>query len=324
MEEAAALPEVDLQFMEGGDAGARRQALRAMERACREIGCFSVVRAPVTSPVIEDAYAQARRFFGYPDGPEKRRIWEKRVPFGRGWSAMGEGTSYEAGTVALCESFNIALETDPEPGRREFADVGPNAWPDFLPGFRDDVYGCYLALWSFAHRLFELFEEMLALPDGFLRSKHTERARCLMRLLRYPAVAAALAEHERGIGVHTDFECFTLINQDAPGLEVRSLDGRWIRPAMREDRFVVLIGDILERYTNGSLRATPHRVLNGREERCSIVYFAAVENDTVVEPLPGCVTTGTSPRYPPITQRDHLIGAVHKAVAEHQAATAAE
>ena len=73
-----------------------------------------------------------------------------------------------------------------------------------------------------------------------------------------------------GIAPHTDFEAFTLMHQDAPGLQLLSRtelekgkDGAWI-DAPVVDAFIVIVGDILERYTNGVLRATPHRVVGGR------------------------------------------------------------
>jgi isopenicillin N synthase-like dioxygenase len=58
--------------------------------------------------------------------------------------------------------------------------------------------------------------------------------------------------------------------------------------------FVVNVGDMLHRMSNGRLRSTPHRVINrsGRE-RYSCPFFFDPHVNTVIEPLPG---TGT-PRF---------------------------
>ena len=63
---------------------------------------------------------------------------------------------------------------------------------------------------------------------------------------------------ELGISAHTDFECFTLIHQSARGLQVQARDGRWLEipaemssPSSSSSSFVVLIGDMLENWTNG-------------------------------------------------------------------------
>ena len=93
-----------------------------------------------------------------------------------------------------------------------------------------------------------------------------------------------------GIAPHTDFEAFTLMHQDAPGLQLLSrtelgkartgVDRRAGRGA-----FIVIVGDILEG-ANGVFRATPHRVVRQSSSRRSIIRFNAVAPDAVVAPLP--------------------------------------
>ena len=48
--------------------------------------------------------------------------------------------------------------------------------------------------------------------------------------------------------------------------------------------FVVLIGDMLECWTNGKLKATPHRVVRPKEERMSLIRFNGLDNNTLVKP----------------------------------------
>lgn len=43
----------------------------------------------------------------------------------------------------------------------------------------------------------------------------TELARSTMRLLRYPASGGDVDERNRGISMHTDFECFTIMYVNA-------------------------------------------------------------------------------------------------------------
>ena len=78
-----------------------------------------------------------------------------------------------------------------------------------------------------------------------------------IRLLHYPGGEDKEAETaNRGISAHTDFEAFTLMHQDAPGLQFISPqgDGEWIDAPVRPGEFVVIIGDVLERFTNGHLK----------------------------------------------------------------------
>ena len=53
---------------------------------------------------------------------------------------------------------------------------------------------------------------------------------------------------------------------------------------------MVIVGDVLERLTNGVLRATPHRVKLTEHPRNSIIRFTALHPDTVVAPLPQFVS----------------------------------
>lgn len=129
-----------------------------------------------------------------------------------------------------------------------------------------------------------------------------------------------------GIAPHTDFEAFTLMHQDAPGLQLLSRtelekgqDAAWI-DAPVVDAFIVIVGDILERYTNGVLRATPHRVVRRSSSRRSIIRFNAVAPDAVVAPLPKF----GAPKYSPVTMDEHMattLGNLRKGVPSWDAAT---
>jgi isopenicillin N synthase-like dioxygenase len=60
--------------------------------------------------------------------------------------------------------------------------------------------------------------------------------------------------------------------------------------------------DMMERWTNGVLAATEHRVGKPPHERFSIVRFNGVASKTVVEPLPHF----GAPKYPPTTMGGHM------------------
>lgn len=63
------------------------------------------------------------------------------------------------------------------------------------------------------------------------------------------------------------------------------------------DAFVVNVGDMLHRMSNGKLLSTPHRVINASgRERYSIPFFFDPHVTTEIAPLPG---TGT-PKFDPL------------------------
>ena len=86
-----------------------------------------------------------------------------------------------------------------------------------------------------------------------------------------------------GIAEHTDFECFTLLHQDAPGLLLRDVAGAWREAGVFSSAlgprsvFTVIVGDAFERVSGGFFRATPHRVALTRHERFALVRFNGLD-----------------------------------------------
>jgi isopenicillin N synthase-like dioxygenase len=108
------------------------------------------------------------------------------------------------------------------------------------------------------------------------------------------------------MGAHTDYECLTLLHTRNKGLQVMTQDDRWIDVPVDPKVLVVNIGDMMEAWSNGLLRSTPHRVLNHSPERFSLPYFVAVNYDTMIEPFPQLVRKGQKPKYEPFLAGAHL------------------
>ena len=130
-----------------------------------------------------------------------------------------------------------------------------------------------------------------------------------IRLISYPGSDdPSVADADVGIAPHTDFEAFTLMHQTSPGLQFLHQGGdaggvdEWIEAPVGP--FCVIIGDVLERFTNGLLRATPHRVLRTAAPRMSLIRFNAVAPETLITPLPAFVSE-VRPPSTPVTMAAH-------------------
>ncbi len=74
-----------------------------------------------------------------------------------------------------------------------------------------------------------------------------------------------------------------------------------------ESDSLVNVGDMLHRWSNGLLRSTPHRVINGSgKSRYSCPFFFDPSVKTLVTPLPSCVSAGQKPRFQSINFGDFL------------------
>ncbi|CDY35635.1 BnaC01g21570D, partial [Brassica napus] len=128
----------------------------------------------------------------------------------------------------------------------------------------------------------------------------------VVRLLRYSGELNSSKEEEPcGASAHSDFGMLTLLATDGvPGLQVcRDKDKE---PNVWEDCFVVNIGDLMERWTNGLFRSTMHRVLSVGEERYSVAVFLDPDPNCVVECLESCCSQTYPPRFPPVRTSDYF------------------
>jgi isopenicillin N synthase-like dioxygenase len=137
------------------------------------------------------------------------------------------------------------------------------------------------------HELNELSDEIgaaiscaLGLGANFLKTK-SRKACSQMRFLQYPASG------DNGpyglLGAHTDYESFSLIVQERPGLEVLDATGAW--HLVEQDAAapcIILIGDMLEVFTNGQVQSCLHRVVPQPMPRHSVVYFSGLDYDSEV------------------------------------------
>ena len=100
-----------------------------------------------------------------------------------------------------------------------------------------------------------------------------------------------------------------LAQDDLGGLEVETASGDWVRVDPIPGTFVVNLGDLLARWSNGRYHSSLHRVMNNRsgKNRHSIVLFFNQAHETHVECLPTCLMPGEEPRFPPCTAGEHTM-----------------
>ena len=99
------------------------------------------------------------------------------------------------------------------------------------------------------------------------------------------------------------------------GLQVQTPAGEWADAPPLEHAFVVNVGDMLHRLSNGKLLSTPHRVINrsGRE-RYSVPFFFDPHVSTQISPLPG---TGVA-KFDPINFGEFLRSELEASYDAHQ------
>jgi isopenicillin N synthase-like dioxygenase len=157
--------------------------------------------------------------------------------------------------------------------RQRLPTFGANPWPNEEIETVVTEYMCEMKRVS--GHVMELVAEGLGLPKDFFRKAFGTEPTEFFRIFGYPKHEFAAGRDEWGVREHTDMGFLTVLKQDrSGGLQARMVSGDWTEVPPRDDAFVLNIGDMLEFWTGGILRSTPHRVRNqGASERFSYPYF---------------------------------------------------
>ena len=279
---------------------------KSIRWALTNAGFMYVKNHGVDAAVVERAFDRTRAFFNLPMEEKMKLHVSKSGEALRGYiEPFGENTD-PTKTKDLKECFDLGPETE---ATSPF--FGPNQWPEdaMVPGFRDAVYGYHEDMKRLSVLLLTGIARSLDLdPDHF--APKMKNPISIQRLLHYPSQVGLVDESIIGIGAHTDYGNLTILAQDdVGGLQVMNRDGAWIEGTPIPGTFVINIGDLIQRLTNGIYLANLHRVVNtsGRE-RYSIPFFIDADYDAEFAPLPSCVTAGNPVRYGPVTCGAHKFG----------------
>jgi isopenicillin N synthase-like dioxygenase len=303
------VPCVDLRKIHGHDAA----AVATIRDACLNTGFFYLDHAFEGRDTIRQVLGQMNVFFGLDDeDPRKQAVNVAVTPSKWGWTPLFEELPYQPGTIAHVESFDCGRRPPPD------GDDPPHVWPE-LRNFRRDVRACWDALTIAGNAVLEGLALAAGLERRFFADRCSSQQFNTMRLLNYPENDAPLTAANVGISAHTDFECMTLIYQTAPGLELLATDGKWYDVPGHDGRLIVMLDDMMERWTNGIFRATGHRVRNTGEQRHSIVMFFAVNDEELVAPLDNFISEAHPANYDAVRQRDHLQREMQKATENRDA-----
>ncbi|GAA6004948.1 hypothetical protein JCM10207_008460 [Rhodosporidiobolus poonsookiae] len=298
------LPVISLARLSSPNLEDRKALALEVQQACIDSGFFYIADTGVSQETIDAAFEQGRQFFAQPS--EKKMLVD-----------LHKGNSFKGYAPLKGELVDPASRGDVH----EAWDMGDdsqtlkegqtgNLWPpaEDLPEFRPVVQKAWDEIMALGKRLFPLFALALDLPEDYFNDKLTNPG-SVMRLLSYPPQFGPVDLAEIGIGAHTDYECFTILAQcgDVQALQVLNAAGEWVLAPPKPGTFVLNLGDMLQRMTNGAFKSTIHRAINRTgQERMSMPFFFGLDYDATVEVLPSCITPERPARYEPIKAGEYV------------------
>jgi isopenicillin N synthase-like dioxygenase len=305
---AETLPVIDLSLPDTVIAAAIREA-------CLDTGFFYVINHGVKPELVAGQFEAARRILAVSEA-EKRALHMRNSSANAGYEPIGgqvldsQDPGAEPAPPDLKESFYCTtnlIDENPD-ARAPTTGTGPNQWPAGLEAWRRQSLAYGEAVQALGDRLLRYIAMSLGLSANWFEPFYVG-ASGRLRMLRYPPQPDAAAHNQIGAGAHTDWGGITILAQDAiGGLEVRNRRGEWIAAEPVAGSFVINLGDLMARWTNGLYASNMHRVRNNdsAQDRYSAPFFYSPHADSVIEPIASCVSADNPPRFATCTAGEHF------------------
>ncbi len=300
------LPVIDVSSLTGDDDEAKARTARELGDAARTSGFFYVRDHGVPQEVVDALFAASKAFHERPR-QYKMRYWSGFTTHHRGYVPFEENGVEFPAKINYHEAFDLSWDApaDHPDHLARWRMTGPNVWPD-IEGWREAVAAYYDATFALGLRLLDALAHELEVDPAELR-RHINHPTSQLRMMRYLPNGLPPSKDVVGIDAHSDFECFTILLQGGPGLQVMNAEDYWVEAPPIPGCFIVNIGDIFETWSGGTFRSTQHRVVNTGRERYSFPLFFGLDYHALVEPLARFATPELAAKYPPIKAGDHLM-----------------
>lgn len=311
------IPVVDLTDSFSPDHAKRKAVAWEIHKACRETGFFYISGHRVPKELVAAQFEWTKRLFALPL-EDKLAIDMKNSRSAGGYEPIGgqvldsQDTSAPAAPPDLKESYywNVELPAEHPFVAAGMRGYGHNQWPAQWPGFREQMINYEAVMRDLGDRLMALIALSLELPEDHFVASH-QVPMLNLRLVHYPPQAADAQFNQLGAGAHTDWGGITLLAQDdIGGLEVQNVAGEWIAARPIPDTFVINLGDLMARWTNGLYRSNMHRVKNTNAQaldRYSIPFFYSPDPQTRIECLDTCKEPDAEPQFAACTASEHML-----------------
>ncbi|KAF2396998.1 Clavaminate synthase-like protein [Trichodelitschia bisporula] len=297
---------------------AQLETASALRQACISYGFFHLTDHAIPLTFLSSLLSRTAEFFQTAPAAEKQALKRLPPPLGdnaRGYQRLGENITGGQADWQEAIDFYRPWPAHLPPPTSDALLTGPNLYPHtpatLAELLREYVDRC-LDLGAALVRAVALALDLTPEETASLHAA-TSESFWVLRMIGYPPLPPSSASSS-SCGAHTDYGLLTLLlaSPVPDSLLVQSRDGTWLPVTPVEGAFVVNIGDMLERLTNGEWKSTVHRVEHrGASYRVSCPFFFEPNFDARIEPLPTCVArTGGVAKYEAVEYGAHLVGKI--------------
>eukprot|EP00522_Entomoneis_paludosa_P018764 CAMPEP_0172467146 /NCGR_PEP_ID=MMETSP1065-20121228/58062_1 /TAXON_ID=265537 /ORGANISM="Amphiprora paludosa, Strain CCMP125" /LENGTH=354 /DNA_ID=CAMNT_0013224201 /DNA_START=17 /DNA_END=1081 /DNA_ORIENTATION=- len=316
----------------------QKDAAQALVRAFETIGFATLIDHGVDPSSMQAAFHASSQFFSLPTSTKMESKYQSHSS-NRGYIPFQAESHDHHQNPDHKETFDIGWDGgDDDESKEKIAEVNENGssefttpWPkeEVAPNMKEHLVAYFQACNTLNLRVMRLLGEGMELDDVDFFVKRCNEKHCNLRLLHYPELIEPQYLKEpvlvRG-QKHTDFGTVSLLAQDSVGgLRVQKRgETQWFPVPPVANSFVVNVGDMLQRWTNDRLLATPHQVVHYNTnpgtndasskqnpvvppipERYSIAFFCNANKDVLLDGADFAKSGETVP-YEPVKSIDYI------------------
>lgn len=293
------IPIVDFSdFLKGNTTDQERVSKELIE-VVKKFGFVYLRNYGISKNLVEKLFALTKEFFD--QSIDKKLAVKKSHTTFCGYDALLAEKLTNERPADLKESFMIKQNGTP----------WPNEWSEFKEFMQMFHSRCY----SLAIEILRSFAIGLDLDQSLFDTKFNNGDCALLRVLHYPPLPDKIEPAQIRAGEHTDYGALTILFQDnIGGLEVQTVDSKWISAPYYEDTVLINVGDVMEMWTNGVLKSTLHRVVNPIDDekklrsRYSTAFFCDPDLDAEINTIENFLSIQKPSKYPSKLYKDHIIG----------------
>lgn len=304
------IPSLDLAEFTSNDPARKKKFVEELGAAYHNIGFVAIRNHFLNDDLQQRLYAAIKKFFALPDDV-KQKYERLELAGQRGYIGKGKEHAKGRNTGDLKEFYHVGQELGEQELTKE--NYPANIWPSEVPELKEISIEVYRALEKTGQYMLRAIALYLNLPETYFDDK-IRNGNSILRPIHYfpiedpdsvPADAVRAAEHG-------DINLITLLmGASADGLQVLRRDGKWIPITALPEQLVVNVGDMLERFTNKTLKSTIHRVVNPPRHlmntpRYSIPFFMHPRSEMSLAALPSTVTKENPKLWEDITAGEFL------------------
>ncbi|MBP5973799.1 isopenicillin N synthase family oxygenase [Brasilonema sp. CT11] len=304
------IPVIDFNPFLTGDKVAKQAVASQISLAIHEVGCFYLTNYGISQNLITQAFSQAESFFALPED-EKEQVSFFPDRNLRGYHNFKKNEDRHNANELMTEGFHFGKEITPDKvGDIEDPFFEPNKWPKNPAQFREVMMEFFNFCHESALKVLQALAIALQIPEDYFTNLYSEQNHGMV-WHHYPSIYHPPEKGKVYLTEHTDIGSLTFLFQDSEGLEVYTNSGEWVVAPFIPGAIIVLVADLMQRWTNDKFRATPHRVivptqLHSAKQRYSCAFFTGPNYDAPISTIKTCLDKDEIPKYPPILAKEYF------------------